>query len=94
VRFDHFVGDHQGPSHDLFAGHVIERRLERRPTLRRGVFGMRVIDVEARAIRENRVGEVRLDDGGEGSQVGQAARVHVGRLAFEVQLIRVRPSCA
>jgi len=54
---------------------------------------MRVIDVEARAIRENVLASASRR-WGEGSQVGQAARVHVGRLAFEVQLIRVRPSCA
>ena len=69
VRFDHLVGDRQGPSHHLFARDVIERRLERGATLRRGVLGVRVIDVETRAVGEDGIGEVRLDDGGEGGQV-------------------------
>jgi len=54
---------------------------------------MRVIDVEARAIRENRVGEVRLDDGAK--EVRSAGRARpCGRLAFEVPIDSGRPSCA
>jgi len=52
---------------------------------------MGVVHVEPGPVGEHGVGQVRLDDGREGNEAGKSTRVEVRGLAFEVQLIRVRP---
>ncbi len=72
------------PGEDPLPRLVEERRLERVGAFGRGVLGVRVVDVVARAVREDRVDEMGLDLGRLRTVAREAARVAAGRLVFEV----------
>ncbi len=50
----------RGVAHDEVSGMVVKHRVERVGGLRRGIFGMRVVDVHTPAIARDHIGDVEL----------------------------------
>ena len=70
-----------GGAHDEIAGTVVSHRFEGVGCFRRGVFGMRVVDVDTTPVRGDHVGDVELWGVGE--------QVRVGRRTFQSGAARV-----
>ena len=77
-------GGHHGPAQHLLAGLVVDEALERRQALGARVLRVGMVHVEAGAVGEHGVGQVRLHHGGQGPFAGEAAGVVPGRLVLEV----------
>ena len=84
ARRQQLAGRVHRPGEDALPRLVEQHDLQRVAALGRGVLGVRVVDVVARAVGEHRVDEMRLDLGRLRAVAGESARVAAGRLVFEV----------